>query len=274
VVFHTAGVVCFWGPGLQRVHSVHVDGTRNVLSAVSSSARIVHTSSIVAVGANRTPKPVDEEHAFQLERLRVDYVQAKRRAEQIAFNAAHSGQRVVIVNPSYLVGPEDHERTGLNRLCQRFWTGRIRFVPPAGINVVDVRDVAAGHLLAAEHGTPGRRYLLGGEDLDFRTFFHLLADVAGLRPRTFVPLPWWLLRALSPLAELRAHCTGRERYPSRQHARLARYHWYCSSARAIAELGYRPRAVRDSLADLFAELQRDGRVKLRGVNRWWMRPAA
>src|SRR5439155_1230081 len=133
---------------------------------------------------------------FNLERLRVDYVRAKCAAEQVAAGAAARGRHVVIVNPGYLLGPEDYELSVMGRLCARFWRGRILVAPPGGYNVVDVRDVATGHLLAAEHGRPGRRYILGGENYTLPELFRLLARAAGWRPRALIRLPRWSILTL------------------------------------------------------------------------------
>src|SRR5262249_50888073 len=116
VVFHTAGIVAVWGAGLARVHAVHVGGTRHVLEGAPPHARIVHTSSIVAVGATRRREVLDEESPFTLQHLKVDYVQAKRAAELVALSAAERGQDVVVVNPGYMVGPEDYEQSVMGRL--------------------------------------------------------------------------------------------------------------------------------------------------------------
>src|SRR5262249_27943337 len=158
-------------------------------------ARIVHTSSIVAVGASRSGRVLDEESPFNLARLRVAYVQAKRGAECVALEEAARGRQVVVVNPGYMVGPEDYEPSVMGRLCARFWRGRILMSPPGGYDLVDVRDVAAGHLLAAERGQVGRRYILGGENHTLREFMHLLARIADWRPRGLPTMPAWGLAA-------------------------------------------------------------------------------
>ncbi len=271
VIFNAAGLVASWGPALARMHAVHVDGTRNVLAAATANARIIHTSSITAIGAHRAPVPVDEETPFALDRLRVDYVQAKRGAEQLALDAARD-RHVVVVNPGYLIGPEDYERSIMGRLCVRFWKGRVLLVPLGGFNLVDVRDVATGHLLAAEHGIPGRRYILGGENCTGGQLIRRLAGVAGLRPRALPRLPLWAMRALATLAETRAWLTRREPYPSFQQVRLGRYYWFTRSDRAQTQLGYRARPLTETLADTYRWFLAVGALSLRGINRWWMRP--
>ncbi|HEV3165102.1 MAG TPA: NAD-dependent epimerase/dehydratase family protein [Isosphaeraceae bacterium] len=273
VVFHTAGVVAVWKSALAYMQSVHVDGTRTLLENVESDARVVHTSSIVTIGASRRPDLLTEDSPFDLHDLRVDYVHAKRASEQVALNAAGDGQDVVITNPAYLVGPEDHGRSVMGRFCVRFWKGRILLIPPGGFSLVDVRDVARGQLLAAEHGQPGRRYVLGGENHTFHTFLSLLAEAAGLSPRLLPPVPWWTLSALAGLSECRAKLTSKEPYPSFQHVCLNRYYWFYRSDRAADELGYRYRPLADCLEDTYRWYVNNGALGLRGLNKWLMRPA-
>jgi dihydroflavonol-4-reductase len=274
VIFHTAGLVGVSGPALRLMHEVHELGTMNVLNAASPKARIVHTSSLVAVGSAARRVPVTEETPFNLSGVRLPYVHAKRGAEEIALRAAQSGQDVVVVNPAYLVGPEDIERSVMGSLCVRFWKGRLPLVPPGGLNLVDVRDVARGHLLAAEYGLWGRRYLMGGEDHSFASLFRLLAEVAGLRPRALprVGIPGLTLLAL--LAEGRARLSGRAPFPSFGHVRLNRYFWYCSSELARRELGFVPRPLRESLADAYHWHREYDSLALRFLGRWWLRPKA
>lgn len=271
LVFHTAGNVAVWGPALLSMHEAHVEGTRNVLAAAGRSARVVHTSSIVAVGAGHGDV-YDESSPFNLAGVGIDYVHAKRAAEELALEAAAGGQDVVIVNPAYLVGPADIEPSVMGKVCARVWKGRMIVAAPGGFNLADVRDVAAGHLLAAQRGQSGRRYILGGEDHMFRAFIQMLATVAGLQPRALPTVPVSLLRLASIVAERRARWTGREPYPSLQHVRLSQLRWFVSSARAQTELGYQPRPLTQTVADTFQWFRGAGRLSLRGLSRWWMRP--
>jgi dihydroflavonol-4-reductase len=272
VVFHTAGTVAVWGPALGRMHAVHVGGTRAVLAA-AIGARVVHTSSIVAVGASRRGRVFTEDDPFPFARLKINYVRAKRSAEEEALAAARAGRDVVVVNPGYLLGPEDYEPSVMGRVCIRAWKGRLAVAAPGGYNLVDVRDVAAGHLLAAERGASGRRYILGGENLRMPEFLRRLAAAAGLRPRAVPALPVAALWLAAGIAEGRARLfTGREPYPAFQHVRLNRYDWFCSSARSEQELGYRARPLDETLRDAYRWHADNGRLSLRGLRRWWMRP--
>ncbi len=272
VVFHTAGVVAVWGPGLKHIHDVHVGGTRNVLAAASPGTRIVHTSSVVTVGGSPERTLRDEGSPFPSRRLPIDYVHAKREAERIALDAAGAGQDVVVTNPAFLVGPEDYERSLMGRFCRRYWRGQIPIAPPGGFNFIDARDAARGHLLAAEHGQAGRRYILGGENLSFPEFMALLAKVGGLQPRAVPTAPWWTLAALSRGAEVRALLTREHPYPAWQHVLLNRFYWFYRSDRAERELGFTHRPLASCLRDTYAWCTGWNHLKVRGLSRWWMRP--
>jgi dihydroflavonol-4-reductase len=251
------------------MHAVHRDGTRNVLSGCDRRARLVHTSSIVAIGATPDGRLLTEDDSFNLDGLAIDYVHAKRAAEHEVLG---SGRDVVVTNPGYLLGPDDPEGSIMGHLCARTWKGRLPVAPPGGFSLVDVRDVATGHLLAAEYGQRSRRYILGGTNLSLHEFLQLLVRAAGLRPRALPRLPMWILRLASVVAEGRARVTGREPYPSFQHVRLNQWYWYVRSDRARDELGFRSRALAETLADTYRWYSVAGRVPLRGVRRWWMRP--
>jgi dihydroflavonol-4-reductase len=271
-IFHTAAIVADWGPALAKLHEVHVRGTRNVLQAAPDLARVVHTSSIVTIGASLHPEILDETSPFTLHRLKVDYMQAKRDSESLALGFAARGRDVVITNPAYLFGPDDPEGSVMLRFFKRYWRGRVPLISPGGLNLADVRDVARGHLLAAEHGKPGRRYILGGENCSFPDLMKHLALAGGMRPWLSPVVPWWVLFAIAESVERWSLLTRKQPYPSRQQARLNRYYWYYRSTRAATELGYTSRPLAESLSDTFRWCLDRSVLKLRGPSRWWMRP--
>lgn len=273
-IFHTAGTVAVWGPALKKMHDIHTVGTHNVLKAAGRSCGVIHTSSIVAVGATADGKVSNEDCPFLLADVKVDYVQAKRAAELIALHAAKAGQSVVVVNPGYLVGPEDFEPSVMGKFCLKVWKAQLSVSARGGYSLVDVRDVAAGHMLAAERGQSGRRYILGGENLYMPQFMRRLAEVAGLRPRAVPSLPIPAMWATAAVCQLHSLATKREPYPSFQHCRLNRFAWFVSSARAERELGFTARPLNETLRETYQWYQDQGRVHLRGLAKWWMRPAA
>jgi dihydroflavonol-4-reductase len=271
VVFNAAGIVAATA---RDIHAIHVEAVRNILAAADSGARIVHTSSAVAVGPTANGIPLTEDSPFPAHAAGIDYVHAKRTAEEEALAAVASGRDVVVVNPGYLVGPEDHGLSAMGRVCVRFWNGRLPAAPPGGFNLVDVRDVARGHLLAAERGKAGRRYLLGGENRSLADFCALLAETARMRPRLMPRLPGWAMFGLAALAEGRARLTGKVPFPSFQEARLNRLFWFFRSDRAERELGYHARPLVESIADAYRWFCGRGVLRLNPWRRWWLRPAA
>lgn len=271
VIFHTAGIVAVWGPRLSRMHEIHVAGTRSVLAAAPRQARVVHTSSVVAVGASHG-RPLTEDDPWNLRGLQVDYVQAKRAAEELALAAAARDRDVVVVNPGLVIGPDDHGESFMGRFLLRFWKGRIFMAPPGGVNLVDVRDVAAGHLLAAERGRSGRRYIMGGENVSLHALMRTMASVAGMRPRALPRMPPWVEWLIAGGAELRTTIRRREPYPSFQHVRLNRLNWFYDWSRARDEVDFRPRPLLDSLRDTFDWYAARHSMQLRAINRFWMRP--
>src|SRR5262249_17798579 len=241
--FHLAGVVDF-GDDWERFRRVNIEGTRNIIEAARSAGvwRLIHTSSIVAIGAAQRPIKLDETASWNLARLNVPYVTTKPKAEELALSVAGKNLEVMVVNPGCVVGPDDFSGSEFGTLCRRFWRGRVPVYFGGGNNFVDVRDVATGHLLAAERGQAGQRYILGGINLPYHAFFAELARQA--------PQPTFRLRMPMALAGLVAALDARRRrrYDSSANltaaqARMLPLYFYFDSAKARRELGYSPRPL-------------------------------
>jgi dihydroflavonol-4-reductase len=273
VLIHTAAPVeaSVW-PG-RRYSPVYDQGVQSLLQEAPCQARVVHVSSTVTIGAACTEMPLDEEARWELEKLAVPYVQGKRVAERLMLEAYDQGRDVVIVNPAYMIGPDDHGPSIMGRLLLRIWRGRVPAVLGGGINVVDVRDVATGILLATEYGVAGRRYILGGENVPFRDFVKLALQVAGWDGPVVSISPWLLGWPFVLVAGLRSWWTGREPYPSATHLLMSRYYWYVRWERAYQELGFWPRPLRRSLQDTFQWFATCHRLTLRRIHRLWVRAA-
>jgi dihydroflavonol-4-reductase len=255
LVLHAAGPVATWGPVLRDMHDIHCRGTRNVLACLPVGARMVHTSSIVTVGASSDQTSLNEDSTFNLRHIKMDYVHAKKASEEIVL-ASH--QEAVIVNPSHLIGPEDYESSHLGQMCLRTWRGHARYRLPGGLNVIDVRDAAHGHLLAAEHGKPGRRYILAGENWTLSALGRLMAETGGMSSWWWPRLPLWLVAGASRLSVARAWLLNKRPNPAPQLVRIMGYHWFYDAARARNELGFLPRSTRESLSDAFAWYMQQG----------------
>jgi dihydroflavonol-4-reductase len=182
-VFHVAGTTSMRTRDRIRVFQVNVEGTRNVLEEALEAGveRAVLTSSSSAVGAARPGETIDEDSPFTLGRLGIAYINSKHDAELVAMRNAAKGLPVVIVNPSFVLGPHDPNPSGTsNALIRRLLLRRIPGYVDGAINVVDVRDVARGHVLADERGTPAERYLLTGRNFTLQRLFADLSRIAGV----------------------------------------------------------------------------------------------
>ncbi len=189
-VFHVAAVADYWRSDQGHMWMVNVDGTRNVLQAARETGvqRVIFTSSAAAVGFHPQGLPADESIAFNLPPKRFPYGHSKWQAEQIVAEAVASGQDVVTVNPTVIMGPGD-----LNMISGSFIVQlkRLQWLLPVtsgGVSVIDVRDVARYHIAAAEHGQPGERYLLASANFSYRDWYGLIADVVdAAAPRLYLP---------------------------------------------------------------------------------------
>ena len=250
-VFHLAAAVDF-ARDWELVRRVNVEGTRRIIEAARAAGvnRLIYTSSVVTIGASYSRAVLDEQATWNLEPFRVPYVTTKREAEGLALSAADRNLAVVVVNPAAAVGPDDFGSSQYGVLCDRFWRRHIPFYFAGGNCFVDVRDVALGHLLAARRGATGQRYILGGENLSYAGFFRLLARVA--KKRIFrMRLPLLLGPVLASFDERTRQGRSRKPYLTTPQARLLGLYFYCSSARAERELGYRARPLSDTLDDAY-----------------------
>jgi len=261
VVFHLAAIYALWLRTPRLMFDVNVDGTRNVIAAAREAGvtRVVHTSSIAAVGLLPGREVADEDTAFNVWDVANDYVLSKYIAELEAFRAAGDDIELVAVNPAFPFGADDTAPTPTGKMVRDTLRGRMPFVVDGGFNAVDVRDVAEGHLLGALHGKPGRRYILGGENVTFRAFADRVATIAARR-KPLMTVPNKLLIGLGKVSEaIATHVTKKSpQFTERSVAYMAgRYAWF-STRRAEIELGYRPRPLDEAIAASVAWFGRKG----------------
>lgn len=262
-VFHLAAIPNLWAPEARLFYAVNTEGTRTVLEAAAKAGvrRTVYTSTESILALARGRGIVTEATEAALDDMVGAYTRSKFLAEQEAMRRARDGQPVVIVNPTLPVGPGDVNLTPPGRLILDFLNGRVPAYVTWTLNLIDVRDVAAGHLLAAERGRPGERYILGNENLSGAAFFGTLAEVTGLRPPRF-RLPHWAGWATAAVMETVANlATKKPPMACREGVILARRARPFDSTRAIRELGLAPRPVRQALADACAWFVRRGWVR-------------
>jgi dihydroflavonol-4-reductase len=253
-VFHCAAQVGVERQVTPELHAGNVVGTENVIAAVAAAGagRLVHTSSVVAVGLSTDGAPCDERSAWNFTDLGMNdgYAITKHQSEELVRAAAASAIDAVIVNPTYMFGPRD-ARPSSGQLLVNAVKGRVPGWTPGYNNFVDVRDVARGMIAAWKRGARGERYILGGHDLTYRALFERVAAVAGVRPPRFgVP------RAIAALMGRwgdRQEDRGKRAVINSMQVKYAytdRFRF--TSRRAEAELGYRFGPIETAIADAIA----------------------
>lgn len=258
-VYHVAADYRLWLLDEAPMYATNLDGTKNVLAAVRRAGvrRMIHTSTVGTLGVP-PDGPGREDVPVSLGDMVGAYKRSKFLAEQAAVEAARSGAPVVIVNPSTPVGPFDYKPTPTGRVIVDFLNGRMPAYLDTGLNLVDVDDVARGHLLAAERGRVGEKYILGGENLTLEQVFHRLAALSGV-PAPRVRVPYAVAYAYALAAELIARTiTKREPRASLTEVRMARKRMFFDSGKARRELGYSPRPIDDALARAIAYYRETG----------------
>lgn len=211
-VYHVAGLYRSWMRDYGMLRQINVEGTRNVLEAAHSAGvkKVVHTSSIAALGMPPDGSPVDEDSVFNLHHLKLPYEQSKFEAELVVREYLTKGLSVVIVRPALVMGPGDLYPTPSGKIVLDLLHGRVPCYFDGGIDIVDVDDVAAGHILAMDHAEPGEAFNLGcqGNFILMRDLFRLIARIGGVHaPFLKMPVSCTLLyaRALTCIADYITH---------------------------------------------------------------------
>jgi dihydroflavonol-4-reductase len=250
-LFHVAADYRLWVPDPAAMYAVNVEGTRAVLSAARSQGleRVVYTSTVGALGNPGDGTPGAEDTPVTLKDMVGHYKRSKFMAEQVALDFARRGLPLMVVNPSTPVGPWDFRPTPTGQMIMDFLKRRMPAYLETGLNLIHVRDVARGHLLAEAKGQIGAKYILGHENLSLSQIFHLLADLTGL-PAPRVKLPYGPVLAMAYVDEFVA--TYIRRRPPRMPVaaiRMAKKYMYFDNRKAVQYLGLTFIPVRQALAD-------------------------
>lgn len=240
LVFHVAADYRLWCKHPQDLYNSNVDGTRNLLEAAEHAGieRIVYTSTVGCIGMPQT-RPGDEDTPVSISDMVGHYKRSKWLAEQIALEKAKAGLPVVIVNPTAPVGDHDWKPTPTGKIILDFIRGKLPAFVDTGLNLVDVRDTATGHLLAAEHGRPGERYILGSENLTLEQILNGLALITN-KPAPAMKVPYAVAYATGVITTAWANLTGREPIAPLEGVRMARKKMFVTNAKAARELGFSP----------------------------------
>jgi len=237
IVFHLAGLIAYKKSDRKMMEKVNVQGTRNVMDAciTQKTPKVLHLSSVAAIGASFSKKPLNEDSPFLLGPYDLGYFETKRRAEKIATDAYEEhGLPVYIVNPSTIYGAGDATK-GSRKTQLKVARGDFPVYPPGGVNVVSVHDVLNVIFKVLEHGKPARRYIAAGENLTIRQLFQLIAQANDKAPPK-IPLPKAFIKIMGYLGD-GMHAFGKETsFSSETAVTSCLYHWFDNS-RIKEELG-------------------------------------
>jgi dihydroflavonol-4-reductase len=254
--FHVAASYQLWMRDYRLMYQANVEGTRNVLEAAGKAGcrKIVYTSTVGCIGlpknVNGKFTPTDEQNLATEAQMTNHYKRSKWQAEQVALELARKGLPIVIVNPSAPVGPRDVKPTPTGQLILDFLNRKLPAYLDTGLNWVHVRDVAIGHILAAEKGRLGERYILGNTEGNWtmQQMLKVLEEIAGL-PAPKMKVPYWVALAAAHVDGTISSLTGKPPKAPLAGVRMARYKMWFNPAKAIRELGLPQTPPKQALAD-------------------------
>ena len=261
LVFHVAADYRLWSKHPSDLYASNVEGTRNMLAAAQAAGveRFIYTSTVGCIGV--PPGGVgDENQPVSLDSMAGAYKRSKFMAEQTALEFARGGFPVVIVNPTAPMGDRDFKPTPTGQIVLDFLNGAIPAYIDTGLNVVHVRDVALGHLLACEHGRIGERYILGSENMTLGEILKQLAAFTGRKAPT-VELPYFVAWTAGVVTTAWAQLTGMPPRAPLEAVRMAKKKMWVSHEKAARELGYAPVPAREALSDAVAWFEEMRRVR-------------
>jgi dihydroflavonol-4-reductase len=260
-LYHCAADYRLWAKDPAELDRVNVGGTEKVLAAAAQFhvAKVVYTSSVGALGLKSDGSPADEATPVERKEVVGRYKKSKYDAERVAQSWAERGLPVVIVNPSTPVGELDIKPTPTGQMIVDFLNGRLPAYVDTGLNLVDVRDVAEGHLLAAEKGRIGQKYILGNRNMTLKEILEALSRLTG-RPAPRLRLPHAVPLAAAAVATLVAKVTGRPPRVSLESVRMSRHRMFFDSGKAVRELSFPQSPVEEGLLRAVAWFREKGYV--------------
>ena len=248
MAFHCAADYRLYSKSPEELYESNVEGTRNLLQAAArgGASRVVYTSSVGALGLNPDGSPADEETPVTLEDMVGHYKRSKFLAERVADEWIEKGLPIVVVNPSTPVGEGDLKPTATGQMIVDFLNRKTPAYVDTGLNLVDVRDVALGHVRAAEKGRVGEKYILGNRNMSLQEIFQTLGGLTGL-PAPKVKVPHWLPLGWAALDTGFSRLVGRTPGVPLEAVRLSRYKMYFDASKAVRELDLPQTPVEDAL---------------------------
>jgi dihydroflavonol-4-reductase len=244
-VVHVAADYRLWIPDPAAMYKANVDGTRELLRLAREAQikRFVYTSSVATMHFRTDGIVINEDTPVSLADMVGDYKRSKFLAEQEAISAAENGQQVIILNPTSPIGSNDRKPTPTGRIFVDFLNNKFPAYMETGLNLVDVSEVARAHVLALTQGTPGRRYILGGENLTLKQILDKMSAITGI-PSPTVKIPFAVAATYAFFEEwVTGRIRGKEPRATLEEVRMGRKKMFASSARAQQELGFEIKPV-------------------------------
>ena len=266
-VFHVAADYRLWARRPKEIYESNVTGTKNVLEAAKRAGveQFIYTSTVATVAVDRPQLP-NEATESQLGEMVGQYKRSKWLAEKEALNAAKSGLPLIVVMPTTPVGPWDWKPTPTGKIILDFLNGKMPGYVETGLNFVGVEDCAAGHLLAAEKGKIGERYLLGAENLTLKQVLDELEKITGL-PAPRLKIPHGLALGAAYVETAFSRLVGREPQIPVEGVKIARHLMFVDCSRAQRELGFRPGPVAAALERAVRWYEANGYVTARRASK-------
>ncbi|MBK9295032.1 MAG: SDR family NAD(P)-dependent oxidoreductase [Oligoflexia bacterium] len=247
VVFHVAGLVSYKHNERAQMQHVNVNGTANVVEACIANKvkRLVHTSSIVTIGAGLDEQILNEDSPYNLTKYNLGYYETKKAAEDVVLKACKKNLiDAVVVNPSTMFGPGDATKSSRQKYL-KVARGEFDYYPSGGVNILDVEDAVDGHILALEKGRSGERYILGNDNIYIKDLFDMFALACNSKPPS-KKLSKFVLRSIFYLGSTMARLGLNVPFSYESAMIGSMYHWY-SHEKAKKELGFNPRPAKQAI---------------------------
>ncbi|TLU84864.1 MAG: SDR family oxidoreductase [Chlorobium sp.] len=250
-VYHSAGLTYMGDKKNALLYKINVDGTRNILqaSAIAGVKRVVHVSSITAVGIAFNKKPVDESVIWNFDTISLEYARTKHLSEMEVAEAVKKGLDCVIVNPAFVFGAGDINFNA-GRIIKDIYNKRLPFYPLGGICVVDVEIVSEAIISAMKKGKTGERYILGGENVSYKQLADTISRITGA-PRVHFPLPFWTAKILKSALDLYKNKNRISKLFNMSMFRVASHFLYFDSSKAIRDLNLRYESHEHSIRNAY-----------------------
>jgi dihydroflavonol-4-reductase len=250
IVFHLAGIISIM-PGQDEIlYKVNVEGTRNVVEACLENGvkRLVYTSSVHALKEPPHGTRIDESCSFEPEYSRGGYDRSKAQASLEVIKGVEKGLNAVIVCPSGIIGPCDYNISQMGQLFLNYMNGDMKAYIEGAYDFVDVRDVAQGLILACQNGESGESYILSGEKITVNELMDILEELTSVR-RPWIKIPQWIAHAAGKIAPIYYRNSNKKPLFTSYSAEVLVSNCAISNKKAINELGYNPRPIKESIRD-------------------------